>query len=237
MPEDERIPKLSGSGITIDGQKTLEEYIDEEEEKERNREVEEHRNEETGVIRRRTIYRGGVKVRHEDHKERNARTKHLTARQIRKEYGLMAKPFETQAENAIWAVIEKGPINVAGIHKEIEWSSAPNSLSALMKTVWDRLGEDIFDRYKAPGESGFTYQVRDKVDISVESAIQKYKARASRAYQKKRAEKKAEKKVTVPTDGFDIREVVEERLSNQLGMEVKVSGRVEVVFRFIVGRE
>lgn len=56
----EIIKKESGSGITVtDGEgkpKTLEEFVKEEEDKERDRQTEEHVNQETGVIRRRTIY-------------------------------------------------------------------------------------------------------------------------------------------------------------------------------------
>jgi hypothetical protein len=56
----EIIRKESGSGITVtDGEgkpKTLEEFVKEEEDKERDRQTEEHVNQETGVIRRRTIY-------------------------------------------------------------------------------------------------------------------------------------------------------------------------------------
>lgn len=239
MPEDERIPKLSGSGVTIDGTKTLEEWLDEEEERQ-DRENNEARARET----RRSIYRGkGPNLRFEV-KERSGRTRHLTAREIRREYGIMSKPFETTVENIIWVIMEKHPIKVKEIAKEIGWEKPLNTLSAQIKTVWDRLGTEaqIIDRYKEPGDMAYTYTVREGVSLSTEAAIQKYKVTPDPRYKKKKAEKLlAKEKGMMDAEELNtngpIERAVAETVSNQLGMKVKVSGRVEVVFRFIVGRD
>ena len=63
------------------------------------------------------------------------RVTRLTDRQIRKEYGIMKKPFKSKSENAIWSIIEKGPLSAQEIGQEIGFEGKENSLSAMVATT------------------------------------------------------------------------------------------------------
>lgn len=173
----------------------------------------------------------------------------------------MAKPFESNAQNTIWAIIEKGPVSTKEIGQEIEWAGNMSTLSAMVATVWARLGNKhegaagVLERDK----HGMTYLYYKKkgVDLSVEAAIEKYNLIGSAVYRKKLAAKKAAKTsnaVTTPkttsqpnTDRpaleweepvkskveADVEAVVSDVVRKQpFGINVNVRGIVEVVFRW-----
>jgi hypothetical protein len=230
---EKEIEKLSGSGITIDGEKTLEEFLDEEEAKALSEGVELESREV-----RRSLYRGKG-IRWESEKGRSGRTRFFTDREIRKEYGIMAKPFQTTVENIIWAIFHKQPITVKQIAKEINWEKSISSLSAQMKGIWDRLGVEaqIIDRKPVKGGPGFTYFVRDGVDMTDEAAIQKYKATPDPRSKKSKKNNRIKEMLEISEEVSPIEKVISETISNKLGVKVEVTGHVEVVFRFIVGRD
>jgi hypothetical protein len=80
------------------------------------------------------------------------------------------------------------------------------------------------------------YKKADGVDISVEAAIEKYKLTGRRQYKAKQSNKKLPKpevkraKVEAIRDNGVINNVVTEAIQNVLGVEVTVSGRIEIVF-------
>lgn len=240
---EKELEKKSGSCITIDGNETLEEYLDKKDwvDKSVLSDVEDECRE-----TKRIIYKGkGLRY---EYKDRSGRTRYLTDREIRKDYGLEKKPFDTLAENVIWTIFNKQPINVQGIAKEISWDKpTTSSLSAQLKGIWDRLGvaAKIIDRYQEKGELGFTYIVRDGVNMSVEAAIQKYKSTPDPRSKKSKknnitTKNNHTKEILEIPEEPPISQVVSETISRklgQLGMKVKITGHVEVVFRFIVGRD
>jgi hypothetical protein len=161
----------------------------------------------------------------------------------------MSRPFKTHAENAIWAIMEKGPVSTTEIGEIIEWKGKSNSLSAMVAGVWSRLGNKhegaagIFQRETVNGS--YSYQKVPGLDMSVEAVIDKYKVTGRRQWAVRRDEKRDENKMTspepesteshatkvVPEKTDLISEVITEAVQKVLGIEVKVTGRVEIVFK------
>lgn len=171
------------------------------------------------------------------------RVKRFTDREIRKEYGIMEKPFESHAENCIWVIMEKGPVTVQDIGRELEWKNKVNSLSAMVATVWSRLGNThegaagVIDRYKHG--NAYVYKKTEGVDVSVEAAIEKYKLIGKKQWQAKSGKKDESATIVDLGDPVDkvaivkngVEEVLGETLSKVLGVKVEVSGSVEFIFR------
>jgi hypothetical protein len=149
----------------------------------------------------------------------------------------MKKPFESNAENALWSIWEKGPLSPKEVGKEIQFVGNTSSLSAMVSTIWHRLGnmhEGALDIISRTSEHGtFRYQKKPGIDVSVEQAIEKYKLAGAAQHRQKKLEKLGiydkEEDVPVKTEGFfDIKDIVK----STLGVEVKVTGRVDIVFRW-----
>lgn len=221
-------------GIFIDG-KPLETFLEDQERDDKSREIEEVRK--ANEYRQKTTYvYGDEKKPKEDTRKVAKRVKYYTDREIRKEYGIMKKPFSSHAENAVWAIWEKGPINTTDIGKEIEYPGSIGSSSAMISTIWQRLGNmhpgamDIVTRDNHHGT--FHYQKRPGVELSVEQAIEKYRLAGSAQYKKKNHKDKPSQ---IPKH---LEEELEEKLvehvveviNKHIGLEVK--GRIDIVFRW-----
>ena len=236
-------------GVFVEG-KPLEQFVEDQERDDKAREVEEVRKTaEKKPHKNRGSYADERTV--ESTKKVSKRVRYFTEREIRKEYGLMQKPFPTHAENAIWAILEKGPLKIKEIGREINWEGKDNSLSAMVAGVWARLGEThehaagILTRYHHGG--AFVYKRSEKgVDISVEAAIDKYKA-IGRVQHRAKVEKKKEATFNAgaakpeeveltaePENGLT--SAIEQALRQSLGIDVNVSGRIEFVFKLGDGK-
>lgn len=103
------------------------------------------------------------------------RVRHLDPRQIRKEYGIMAKPYASNIENALWVAQNKGPISVMDIAKELGISI--NSISGPFSSVYKALGPNLIVRERTHPQhknSAFLYTVTQ--EMSVEALYEKFKA-------------------------------------------------------------
>jgi len=178
-------------GVFIEG-KPLEEHLIDEERDDKSHEIEDIRKSVEGRYKKAAIYSSERKTT--DTRRVSKRVVRFTDRQIRKEYGIMAKPFETHHENVIWCIVEKGPITTQDIGVEIEWPGDKSSLSATASTVWKTLGNshpgalDIIERDK----HGMTFLYRKKqgVDMSIEAIIDRFNtARKKQLRQEKRKQK------------------------------------------------
>jgi hypothetical protein len=199
------------------------------------------------VIRKQGEKRKRFTVVYKDEKEVKPDTRkvakrvtRLTDRQIRKEYGIMKKPFESKSENAIWAIIEKGPLTTKEVGQEIGFTGKDNSLSAMVATIWARLGDahEGAARILKREQKGlkYIYSKADGVDVSVEAAIEKFKLVGSALYRKQYATKrlnsdtpKADTPKAEKADNEVFRRILE---TKGAALEIKVTGRVDVVFRF-----
>jgi len=150
------------------------------------------------------------------------RVKWWTNTEIRKEYGIMEKPFKTAVENILYLIINKGPISAAEI--EALLGKKKNHLSAPLSKLYERLGDraakPILTRKKRPGGS---YEYSAVKDVSVESGYMKYQNSGRRS------------KSQIPEDETDtstsIKKAIENAIKDHLGVNVVISGKVEVVFK------
>jgi hypothetical protein len=158
----------------------------------------------------------------------------------------MSKPFATHAENAIWAVMEQGPLKVTEIGNAIDWKGKGNSLSAMVAGVWSRLGDmhegaaGILTRYHHSG--AFCYKRSEKgKDVSVEQAIELYRSVGRKQHRAKVDKKKEDAfaNCAIGTDEMEpevenkdsMSKAIEQAIKQSLGLDVNVNGRIEIVFK------
>ena len=233
------MPVKDLEGVFVEG-KPLAEYLGVIERDDKSRDIEDIRKQ-SELKRKLTIVYSNEKGGPEDTRKVARRVRHLTDREIRKEYGIMTKPFASKAHNAIWAIWEKGPLTVKQIADEIEFKGSPSSASAMISTIWGRLGNqrdpemDILERNQH--DNYYLYSKKPGVDISVEQAIERYQRSGSRQYRQKSKEKKAytnvepSKPITKKTEAI-LQEILGVDAAKDLGIKIEVSGRVDIVFRF-----
>jgi hypothetical protein len=243
-------------GVFIEG-KPLEKYLEDDERDQKSKEVEEVRSE--FIKKSRKTHGTYADERQQpDTRKVSKRTRWFTDSEIRKEYGIMEKPFEGNAENAIWVILQKGPLTVKGIGEQMQWHGKGNTLSALVATVWTRLGNmhngaaKILDREKDPHSTAHRYFKAEGIDISPEAAIEQYKLIGAKQHQMKRAATRGEEyKEEAPKktrrivgsklhpihnnetkEPANLTKVIEQVIETTLGIKVEVSGHVEVIFKF-----
>lgn len=90
------------------------------------------------------------------------RVRYLTDEEIRREKGIMAKPFKTQAENLIYVLTSKAPLTSAEVAKELGMKL--ENAQGLMSKVTLRLGDHIKKERKGlqfvymPADPSMTHQ-------------------------------------------------------------------------------
>jgi len=179
-------------GIFI-GDKPLNHHLIDEERDDKSRQIEDIRKESEKKKKFSVVYKSEKQPLPETRRVAK-RVKRYTDKQIRKEYGIMAKPYETHHANAIWCIIEKGPISTKDIGAEIEWAGDKSSLSAAVSTVWKSLGTQhaesigLIERQKH-GMS-FLYKKKADLDMSVDAVIDRFNITRNKQWRKEKAAKK-----------------------------------------------
>ncbi len=222
-------------GVFVGG-KPLQNFLEDSERDKKSHEIEFVRKQLEGEKRTKfTVVYASDKLQ-EDTRKVAKRVRRFTKREIRKEYGIMAKPFQSHAENAIWAIMEKGPINVKQIGVEIENEGKYNTLSAMVATIWTRLGNKhegaagILDRQSEAGV--YSYFKAKGVDISVEAAIEKYKLTGKSQYQSARLlMKTGDGDTNVSTAKIAVDPAITTIIPKTFGVDIKVSGQIDIVFK------
>lgn len=227
-------------GITIGGQ-TVEEWLEAKEKSEKSQAIlAEHR-----AATKATGYHGprGIYADNTTGPRVAKRVKRWSDREIRKEYGIMNKPFGTHYGNALWVIMEQGPVTVNELGEAIKWEGKKNSLGALVAGIWKRLGTDggagILTRQQRKG-GVWEYKRASDSTHSVEAAIHQYKVRGTQESRDKRAKARGQAPPEQPQVNQAlvddaVREIgkgIEEAVSKALGVQVQVSGRVEIVFKW-----
>ena len=127
------------------------------------------------------------------------RVRHLSDREIREEYGIMKKPFKTQPENLIWLIIEKGPITVEEIQREMGWveTKKTSSVAAIIVRIWNAIGDEgglgYITRYAH--DRKYVYKAAEALSTSTEEVIRRFKLK-NRELDKKARDKTAANKKT-----------------------------------------
>jgi len=189
--------------------------------------------------KKKAIYYGCKGWIDEDGRKVSRRVSYLSANKIREEYGIMQKQYKTLTENIIYVVRNMGPVTANEIQQELKKTY---NLSATVMKIWQGLAGIMGRDLRGPGrKQAFHYDISPQhIDKSVETLYGLY-----RTGKYKREEKvepyKADfplKKLKLPPFGEDVnlnslKPLVEEALSKQLGLEVKVTGEIRVVFGFL----
>jgi hypothetical protein len=120
---------------------------------------------------RKAIYRKGL-ARFEDI-ERNSRVKILTNDEIRREKGVLAKPFKTNMENLMWLIRDSTARGSNGVTLSVvkhEFGLSHDAAASLLYVVWRECSEPgIINRWK-PTTGPLHYRWAD-INLSVEEAI------------------------------------------------------------------
>lgn len=234
------------------GDKPLAEYLEDQERDEKSKAVED--------IHRKATMRHTKKIAVKGHKVESKRvvsTKVWTDDEIRQRRGLMSKPFKNNMDNAIWVICEKGPVNTKGIMKEMGFPGPYNSASAMVATIWKRLGNkhefsaNLLVRFKR--HKTWVYEPRKGLleTLTPEMLIAAYKdvaTKQNKAYLDKKRKAAEPKQLPLKLDDgpteepeLDIEEtrgaqaevesVIEKVIKQALGVDVTVTGRVEIVFK------
>jgi len=175
----------------------------------------------------------------EDGRKVSKRVNYLSANKIREEYGIMQKQYKTLTENIIYVVRNMGPVTANEIQHELKKTY---NLSATVMKIWQGLAGVMNRDLRGPGrKQAFHYFINHiHIDKSVETLYGLYRSgkykRAKPTEYKLKEEVKPQKE-SLHNDGSDVEKRVtaikatfEEALSKQLGLEVKVSGEIRVIF-------
>ena len=135
----------------------------------------------------------------------------------------MEKPYKTMTQNILWLIKEKGPITTAQIEAELK---SGYGLSGSLAIIWKRLKFDYIDREEVPGKTEAKKAYSYSMPKENYGTVEQMHARYLQAGRKPpRGVATAEKKT--------VNEAIEKALTEALGVEVKVSGKIEVLFGFI----
>jgi len=224
-------------GITVDG-KSLTSLLADELDEEKSREVAEIRQAQIKIPR----------GKHKPHarynyKERSSRTKRLTDNQIRKEYGLMQKPYDNPSCNIIWTILNSDkPLSPKDIAEAIEFDKPMSTFSALMSTMYSAL-EPLNVIARKPFKTTFQYfkHVGAPENLDAEKLWDEIKI-----YTREQHRRRAKSKIISPTTSSSphhlgetlppvpagpLVEAIEEAITKVLGIKVEVSGQVNIVIR------
>ena len=153
------------------------------------------------------IYRE-AKKRLDSLRERSSRTRRLSLEQIRKEFGIMTKPFNTDIKNVLWVFLNKGAVSTGDISSQVGISKqrASETIIKLRKRI-----PDLF--IKTPHETTpnlYNYALTESYKtFSVEILYDLYRGKKSTTT------KKEEKKII-----------------NLENLALNVTGKIEIVFRW-----
>jgi hypothetical protein len=164
----------------------------------------------------------------------------LTDQQIRKEYGIMKKPFNNLNENIVWVIVNHGPISTEEILTKLGRTDR-NSVSAAVSYVWSKLGinQDVLYREKK-GRAYFYNVAIPYAGISDETIVEMYRVDKRKKVIIPEFETKKDEspehfnclREPIPsTENNDLVQKIGKIIGQTLGIEIKVSGKIEFVIR------
>ena len=204
------IPKpVDLTGCTFQGKKLSAQELEERER--RSAAMEEHRK---TVDKKVILIRKHVKAtgNQEETRKVSVRGRFFSPREIRKEYGIMAKPYDSHTLNVLWCIVHKSPVDlraIADIMEYADYKIASRHFSGALSNLWTCLGDkepygcNWISRQNDHGR--YFYSVVGEVR-SVEVMHAKYLEINKRVWQAKRDAKKAANNrlgITVDTSKID----------------------------------
>lgn len=174
-----------------------------------------------------------------DNKRKPIYTKKWTDEEIRKEYGIMTKPYRSTTKNILWVLHNNQPewVSSKGIQQTLGKSAA--QITPRISEIWNHLGDSsgqgLVLREHISGRS-FKYRLNPEVKISFEELTNAFDM----------AKKRKKGKVSVPSDN-DKQEVESEGISildhpnkdSYKGKDYEsgdINININVTFRFLFGK-
>jgi hypothetical protein len=172
--------------------------------------------------------------------------KHLTDDQIRKEYGIMAKPpHKTVAENVLHIIFREGPITSNQIADIL--SKSHNSMSALVAELHSALKNSMLKRERHKNSKAYLYSRADNIiSFDPRKGYEKFKKYKTRQRKLKKygvgekvpvtSIKDALKTTETEPAGYTstaglLENAIKETAEKILGVKVEVSGKIEFIFK------
>jgi len=172
-------------------------------------------------------------------KDFHSKSKKLSDEEIRRQYGLLLKPFKTSIENALWMIINKGPVNFKEICTTLK---KPERKFSGHFSVIVRLLDDYImkKKIKHNGKNIYLYELYEvfKEDelINPYTLSLIFKKRYTE-YRKKKREEKVEKIANFHKKVANFYKKVDKEKENisftltGKDFNIYVSGRIEIIFR------
>ncbi|KKM01833.1 hypothetical protein LCGC14_1790440 [marine sediment metagenome] len=226
------------SGVTVEGV-PIDKYIEDMQEKYSGRKKPKPDSETTKelkeTIKQQRICIPKIKMKDEiivkETKKVSKSVRHLSSDETRKEYSIMEKPFETVIENIFWLMVNEGPISVAEMEDKL--GKKRRSLSGVVYRIYKRMGKEK----GTPIGDGLGYYIIRCKEVGSNAPQKYYAADNMNAKELYREYTALGVKDSIPKDRVKPK-VPEKRLleglnkvfSEVLGMDVTVSGKIDVVF-------
>jgi hypothetical protein len=159
------------------------------------------------------------------------RVRHLTDKEIRKEYGIMSKPYKTKLENSLAHLKSQGPSSVFEIATVLEYK--PRDVSTVMGRFFKRCPH-LIEREKI-AQNAFLYKLTDEGNMtSVEGMYAHYSKQKKSPRRVKPKDYKPEL-VMNDVDWAKVAPLKEEKPQPAGGpaeVVVRVEGEVKITFAF-----
>lgn len=172
VEEDENRNSLNG--ITVGGEHLVS-WLRHKSTDERTKEIHETRNDQINIHHGK--HKAYLKKEENIGPRVSKRVRRLTDKEIRRQYGIMAKQYDSLSDNIIWCIVEKGPITNAEMMELLLFQKGSSSFAAIMTGIWHRLGDEaaqLIDRKKKPGNTFYEYQKKPGIELSVDAIIEQY---------------------------------------------------------------
>lgn len=234
MPDaKDKIPKrVDLTGVTFQGKQLSTQALEEAErrsdfmEKERRKEI----GEKVIILRRQHTKARGAQ---DETRKVSRRAKYFTKGEIRKEYGLMEKPYPTKVENILWCILNKGPIDMRGIADEMNYNDygvATRSLSGPLSAIYKALGPKKphgvnWMARALDGKRNFYSMKREGAEKSVEVLYAKHKEITSGLARERVTKRRQRVKELIAQD----KKKAEEKKGIDVSVDVGQAGEDQVV--------
>lgn len=192
--------------------------------------------------KRKCLPKSDVKQKEDPKRKITKRVRYLPPKEIRKEYGIMECPYETNVENVLWVIKNKGPISVIDISTILGKSA--KSIGSTASELYARLDDQVWKKLEHPKSKTFLYSLNPEIDMSVEALHAEFRRKSNEHTAKRKKELKEEiakaenerYEEMLSEPNVDQKQV-EKQIENQIipkdvRITIKVEGSIKILFGF-----
>lgn len=167
------------------------------------------------------------KVFKETEEERNSKAKRLEGDEIRKEYGLMSKPYSNLTQNILYLILYEGPMTNKKMSEKLKVNT--KSVSSAMTYIWGALKDVCLEREEVG--KGYSYSKTDGYTVTKHTVEDLYREVRAYTLERIKVRKTAEKATPVETKEAQVKtEVESESLQEEIKITVTVQGQINFIF-------